>query len=289
MTMPVVIMVPLVLWALVLGLTPVSQLRVLRFVHLTDVELTDDNAALVMDGIVRTRRWRAALTMVLVSCLVAVQILVDQVSISTMTAVVASAGVLVGTVIGELRSAARRGDGPRTASLDVRVESAYVGDWARTGTLVLGVVGVLVAMIATAVTGDVVQGLAALVVSLLPALLDRWATRVILERPRPGEQGHNVVAADDGLRSRALHGIGGVSLFAGACALIAMVAVLLTGRPTPSPVDWVPSTAPISGPLAALVLVAITSAGWISWRLSQRRFVVPSARVASALDEAAEA
>lgn len=287
--MPAVIMVPIVLWALVLGFMPVSELRVLRFVHLTDVELTEDNAALVIDGIVRTRRWRAAVTLVLVSCLVAAQIVVDQVAVSTMTAVVASAGVLVGTVIGELRSAARRGDGPRSASLEVRVESAYVGDWARIGTLVLGIVGVLVALIATAVTGDVVQGLAALVVSLLPALLDRWATRVILERPRPGEQGLDVVAADDGLRSRALHGIGGVSLFASACVVIAVVAVLLAGEPVPPPVDWMPATAPISGPLAALVLVAIASAGWISWRLSQRRFVVPSAHAATALDEAAEA
>jgi hypothetical protein len=287
--MPAVIMVPLVLWALMLGLAPISQRRVLRFVHLTDVELTEGNVTLVIDGMVRTRRWRAAVTLVLVSCLVAVQILLDQVSISTMTAVVVSAGVLVGTVIGELRSAARRGDGPRTASLDVRVESSYVGDWARNGTVVLAAVGVLAALVATAATGDVVDGAGALVVSVLPALLDRWATRVILERPRPSAQGHDMVAADDGLRSRALHGIGGVSIFAGACVVIALLGLLLAGRPAPAPVDWMPATATFSGPLAVAVLVALACAGWGSWRLSQRRFVVPSARVASALDEAAEA
>jgi hypothetical protein len=48
----------------------------------------------------------------------------------------------------------------------------------------------------------------------------------------PAEPGDDVVAADDGLRSRALHAVGGAVVLAGAWSAIALGAGALAGEPS---------------------------------------------------------
>jgi hypothetical protein len=276
--MPTELIIPLLVVVAVgllgFGLMPVSQPRLRDFVLLTGVDLTERNAPFIVDGIARTRRWRIAVALMLVSILSAVEIVYDQLSISTLTGVVAAGGILLGTVIGEVRSVTRRGDGPRSASLEVRRESDYVGSWARVTLGWLALTGVVLGVAGILVTGDAVGVGVASSLAMLPALVDRWVTRVILERPRPSDTSADVVAADDGLRSRALHGIGAAGVLSAVWSVVALAAALLVGAPTRSAVDSVPSHVPISWPLALLLLAILGAGAWKAWTLAQQTFLV---------------
>lgn len=263
------------------GLMPISRPRVGDFVLLTGVELTERNAPVIIDGIARTRRWRIAVALTLVSMLVAVEIVHDRLSISTLTGVVAAGGILLGTVIGEVRSVTRRGDGPRSASLEVRRESDYVGTWARVTLGWLALTGVVLGVAGILVTGDVVGVGVASSLAILPALLDRWVTRVILERPRPSDTSPDVAAADDGLRSRALHGIGAAGVLSGSWSVVALAVGLLVGAPTTPAVDSIASHVPISWPFGLLLLAMLGASAWKAWTLAQQTFLVPVTPVPS--------
>jgi hypothetical protein len=65
-------------------------------------------------------------------------------------------------------------------------------------------------------------------------VVGRWCSRLIVERPIPAA-GRDVVDADAGLRSRALHAIGAAVTLVGGWVVIALAAVAMLGSSEPQP------------------------------------------------------
>ncbi|MFN8148847.1 MAG: hypothetical protein U0R76_15485 [Candidatus Nanopelagicales bacterium] len=202
---------------------PVSRERVDRFVDRTGVAVTASNAAFVVDSLARTMRWRTAAVVVAVGVCVAWNVVRATAQFTLAMGVLLAFAFLLGCVAGEVRNAYRRGDGPRAASLVPRREADFIGGWARvwpTGWLIAAVV--LGALYVALGRGSVVEAVLAVGVVAVSWGLGRWATRTIVERQRPSSSDPDVLAADDGLRSRALHGVAGAVLLAASWSTIAI-------------------------------------------------------------------
>jgi len=264
---------------LVLGLEPVRRGRVERFVERTGVTITASSAPYVVDALTRTRRWRFSAVLVAVSGCVAWNIVANSSTFTTFMGEAVAVAVLVGTLVGELRNAAVRGDAPRTASLVARRESQYVGNWASIGPRVLAVAAIVLGVLtALRHPDDLVAPLVFGGVAVVAWLVSRAATRFVLERPRCADPDPDVLMADEGLRSRALHAIGGATWFVSLWS-VAPLAVfpLMSG------------TEEVNSGLALLLWVGLIAAAIAAWRLAAQPFPVAEldARRADHLDEPA--
>ena len=157
-------------------------------------------------------------------------IVVGSATIDTSTGVIVSAGYFLGALVGEVRSTWARPAGPRSATLATRRESDYVPSWARLWPTVLTVVAVPLTLV-LAVRIDW-QALLLGAAAVIPWAAGRWSTRLIVERPLP-VAGQDVIDADAGLRSRALHAIGGAVCLVESWVVIALVTLLLAGDDLP--------------------------------------------------------
>ena len=260
------------------ALKPVTTKRVAQFVERTGVHLTARNAPIVADGLARTVRWRSAGVLVASSiCLTGLVYsfaLVRTATVGSGTVVVLACGFLAGAVIGEVGNAVHRGDGPRVASLARRDEGDYVGSWARRipAATAAGSVVVWAALCLHThpfVSVDLLAG------AVVPWLVARWATGTILERPRPADTAPDVVAADDGLRSRGLHAVGGPVVLMGTWAFASLVSALLS------------DVRALGAALPVLYVVALLGCARLAWVLAVRPFPVVVRAEAVAAEDAA--
>jgi hypothetical protein len=248
--------------AVAASLAPVSRARLDRFVTRTGVRFTASNAHYVQDALARTMRWRTAGVVLTAAAWLAWDVLHETLNVGTYTGVILATGFLVGSVVGEVGSAVSRGTGPRTASLAARREQDYVGSWARTWPMVVGLLSLVVGPIAAVLRGDAISATLLVAIVLVAWSAGRGCTRLILERPRPGETDPDVVAADDGLRSRALHAVGGAVVLAGSWSVITLVAFLLHGDGS------------LDGLVAGVALLVMAVAARIAWRRATAPFLV---------------
>ena len=269
--MPILVLVLMALAFAVLGvglaqiaisLGPVPRPRLDRFVTRTGVRFTAANAPYVLDALARTMRWRTAGVVVAAATWLAWDVLHETLAVGTYTGVVLATGFLVGSVVGEVGSAVSRGAGPRSASLVVRREEDYVGSWARTWPMVVGLLSLLLAPIVAVGRSEPVGAGILLAIVLAAWAAGRGCTRLVLERPRPSDVDTDVVAADDGLRSRALHAVGGAVVLAGAWSLITLVLFGLVGDARDGGLAAV----------AGLVLMAVVAR--VAWRRATGAFRV---------------
>lgn len=265
--------------AVVWSVLPVSYERAEKFVERTGVTLTATNAAYVVDAIARTRRYRAAAVLLTLAVAIAWGIVSGVVSFTTVTGVGLASAVLVGTVVGELRNASVRADGPRSATLSARQESQYVGSWARTAPSFLAALSVVLLVAALVVAPGFALGAAvAALVALSAWGISRWATGFVVERPRPATTDSNVLAADDGLRSRALHAIGGAASLVAGWAVVLLGALLFVG----------PRGEQTNTPLALLAWILMIGVAAAAWAAGSKEFLVASSVQAEAVADAVE-
>jgi hypothetical protein len=245
-----------------ISLGPVPRPRLDRFVARTGVRFSAANAPYVLDALARTMRWRTSGVVLAAAVWLAWDVLHETLAVGTYTGVVLATGFLIGSVVGEVGSAVSRGTGPRSASLIARREQDYVGSWARTWPMIVCLLSLLVAPIVAVGRSEPV-GVGILLAIVLAAWgAGRACTRLILERPRPADDDPDVVAADDGLRSRALHAVGGAVVLAGAWSAIAVVSVGMQGDASRDGV--------VAG--AALVVMAVVAR--VAWRRATAAFLV---------------
>jgi hypothetical protein len=264
----VLVLLVLVLLALLLigsALKPVTTKRVAQFVDRTGVHLTPRNAPIVADGLARTVRWRSAGVLVASSiCLTGLVYsfsLARTATLGSGLVVVLACGFLTGAVVGEVGNAVHRGDGPRVASLARRDEADYVGPWARRIPAVAAA-GSVVAWAVLCLHAHAVLSVDLLAGAVVPWLVARWSTGTILARPRPADDAPDVVAADDGLRSRGLHAVGGPVVLVGTWAFVSLVSALLTDLGVAHPA------------LPVVYVVALLACARLAWVLAVRRFPV---------------
>jgi hypothetical protein len=244
------------------SLGPVSRARLDRFVTRTGVRFTASNSHYVLDALARTMRWRTAGVVLTAAAWLAWDVLHETLEVGTYTGVILATGFLVGSVVGEVGSAVSRGTGPRTASLAVRREQDYVGSWARSWPMVVGLLSLVVGPVAAVVRGDGVSATLLAAIVLVAWAAGRGCTRLILERPRPEGADADVLAADDGLRSRALHAVGGAVVLAGSWSAVTLMAFLLQGDGSRD------------GLVAGVALLVMAVVARITWRRATASFRV---------------
>jgi hypothetical protein len=264
---------------LILGLEPLRRGRIERFVERTGVTVTASSAPYVVDALTRTRRWRFSAVLVAVSGCFAWNIVTDSSTFTTFMGEAVAVAVLFGTLVGELRNATVRGDAPRTASLVARQESHYVGSWA--SVCPRAVAGVAIALgVVTALRhgDDLIAPVVFGGVAVAAWVVSRAATRFVLERPRCADPDPDVLAADEGLRSRALHAIGGATCFVSLWSVAPLVVF-----------PFMSGTEENNTPLALLLWLGLLVAAIVSWRLAAQPFPIggPGARPSGFADEPA--
>lgn len=256
------------LGVLVTTVLPVSYERAEQFVERTGVHLTVTNASYVVDAIARTRRWRAAAVLLTLAVSIAWNLVAGTATFSFVTGISLAAAVLLGTVVGELRNASVRADGPRSATLSRRDESQYVGSWARTAPALLAVLAVVLVVVDLLVVPGLAVGI--LLMGLLAVAAwaaSRWVTRFVVERPRPASADASIVAADDGLRSRALHAIGATTLLVSGWSVMLLAAFPFLG----------PTGEQTNTPLAVLAWTLLVGIAIAAWSFGRTPFLVPGA------------
>jgi hypothetical protein len=246
----------------VVSLGPVTRPRLDRFVARTGVRFTAANAPHVLDALARTMRWRTAGVVLASAVWVAWAVLHESLTVGTYTGVILATGFLVGSVVGEIGNAVSRGSGPRTASLAARHEQDYVGSWARTWPASAAVISLVIGVIAGVVRRDAVAAGLLVAIVLAAWAAGRGCTRLILERPRPPETDATIVAADDGLRSRALHAVGGAVVLAGSWSAITLAAFLVQGEGSSG------------GLLAGVALLVMAVVARMAWSRATGPFLV---------------
>jgi hypothetical protein len=250
--------------AVVRSFLPVSYDRAGQFVQRTGVELTRTNALYVVDAIARTRRWRAAFLLLATAGWISWNMAAGTADLTIATGVAFAAAVLGGTVLGELRNASARASGPRAASLTARQEPQYVGAWARRTPLLLAVVATVLLPV-DLVVSDAHWLVVALAVAAVGAwAVGRWAARFVVDRPRPVDADSSVIAADDGLRSRALHAIGAAAVLAAGWGAVVLAVLPLLG-PTEEQTD---------SPWAVLAWMVLGGIAWAAWKRGSAPFLV---------------
>lgn len=197
-------------------LRPVERYEIGEVAAASDLVLTRDNAPVVVEWIARTRLWRTVGVLAALAGMVAWAVLewstAQSFTIGLTVLLWGLIGYWAGSVLAELGTArALAGDGPRSASLAPREMAQYVGRWASLWPFRLAVVGGVSTLVALAL-GDRswwlwASGLGAVVV----AVVTRAVSRYVLDRPQP-VQSDDLAAADDAVRSRSLHALGGTAV-----------------------------------------------------------------------------
>jgi hypothetical protein len=214
-------------------LRPVERAEVEEVAELSDLDVTIDNVGLVVDAIARTRLWRTVGVLVAVAGCVGWVVVVamreQRLTFELAFLLWGLIGYWAGSVVAELRTAQTDpGDGPRTASLERRELTDYVGSWAAVWPRRLGLAGAIAGALALA-TGSrdpwvIGFGLGAAAISVAGLVVAQY----VLERSRP-DLAPDVAAADDAVRSRSLHAIGGATVGIGIwAASIAVAGAILT-------------------------------------------------------------
>jgi hypothetical protein len=232
---------------------PVSRVRVERFARRQRLTITADNGNQVIRYLATVRRWRTA-------GLVAGLVLSVGLHMPTewrFDFQILFAGWFAGALVAEAR-VAHLDIGPRrVASLQPRRPSSYLtrSAWA----LVPVAAGVAVALgLATtivATTGAARPGWTAglwLAVALLVAAAVRIVQIRVLRRPQPLAP-HDVLAADDAVRSRSLHVLAG-----GGAALVLLCALAQLGATIPTS----PAAAEGVVVVRTLGVFAVAALGW---------------------------
>jgi hypothetical protein len=197
-------------------LRPVDRYEIGEVAAASNLTITADNAGIVADAVARTRMWRTLGVLGALVGLVAAAFVQwsseSQLSISLTVLLWGLVGYWIGSVLAELATARSLvGDGPRSASLAPREMPQYVGAWAARWPLRLAVIGAASSVIALLLGAREwwvwSSGLGAVVV----ALVTRAVSRYVLDRPQP-VLADDVAAADDAVRSRSLHALGGTAV-----------------------------------------------------------------------------
>lgn len=197
-------------------LRPVQRYEVGEVAAASGLLITADNVPIVVESIATTRLWRTVGVLLAIAGLAAAAVFAwtssQSFTVPLTVLLWGLVGYWVGSVIAEFSTArALTSEGPRSASLSTREMRHYVGPWASQWPLRLAVVGGLSAVVGLAL-GDRswwlwASGLGAVVV----ALVTRSISRYVLDRAQP-VQPPDVAAADDAVRSRSLHALGGTAV-----------------------------------------------------------------------------
>lgn len=197
-------------------LRPVERREIGEVAALSGLAVTVDNAPVIQEWVARTRLWRTLGVLGALAGMLAFAVFSwrswQSLDIPLTILLWGLVGYWVGSVVAELATArAMRGDGPRSASLTPREMSAYVGPWAAQWPLRLAAAGA-VGMVVMLALGERswwvwACGLGAIVVAVVTRLVSRY----VLDRPQP-VQAEDVSAADDAVRSRSLHALGGTAV-----------------------------------------------------------------------------
>ena len=268
-------------------LRPVERCEVEELAELSDLDVTASNVGLLVDAIARTRLWRTVGVLVAVAACVcwmaAVAMREQRLTFELAFLLWGLIGYWAGSVVAELRTAQTDpGDGPRTASLERRELTDYVGSWAAVWPRRLGLAGAIAGALALA-TGSrdpwvIGFGLGAAAISVAGLVVAQY----VLERSRP-DLAPDVAAADDAVRSRSLHAIGGATVGIGIwTASIAVAGAILTALARAvgdDPSVVLAGQAELLGGLYGLVLVvfclALPITGFVvGRRLGRRPFPV---------------
>ena len=194
---------------------PVSRTRVERFARREQLTITPGNGDHVIRYLATTRRWRVVGLGGGIAASI-LHYLPNEVRFDTS---IVFAGWFAGALVAEVRVDHLRHGARRAALVRARRATDYVGR----ATWALGPVSAVVAVLAAgaalagAATGRAApdgSAVAWLLISVGIAVAVRLVQRRVLRRPQPLAP-HDVIAADDAIRSRALH-----VLSAGGAALV---------------------------------------------------------------------
>jgi hypothetical protein len=197
-------------------LRPVERYEIGEVADASGLVITAANAPVVVEWIARTRLWRTVGVLAALAGMVAWAVVQWSTARSlTITLTVLLWGLIgywVGSVVAELGTArALTGDGPRSASLAPREMAQYVGRWASRWPLRLAVVGGVSMLVALGLGGGTWWNWACGLGTIVVAAVTRAVSRYVLDRPQP-VQADDVAAADDAVRSRSLHALGGTAV-----------------------------------------------------------------------------
>jgi hypothetical protein len=255
----------LVLYAvlvLLLRLRPVEREEVEELAELSDLAVTETNVGLLVDAVARTRLWRTVgvLAAVLASLtyMVVVALRESRLTFELSFLLWGLIGYWAGSIVAELRTAsAEPEDGVRIASVEPRELTAYVGTWAAAWPRRLGLIGAVAgggALMAGSRDPWIIgSGLGAAAVSVVGLVVAQY----ILERARP-DLAPDTAAADDALRSRSLHAVGGSTVGIGIwTSSIAVAGLLATVLAAASGGDPARAAAPDGSVLEGLYVLVI--------------------------------
>lgn len=209
----VVLVLGLWLWY---RLRPVERREIAEVAAAADLDVTLDNAPVVQEWVARTRLWRTVGVLCAMGGLLAEAVVswrsAQSVDIPLTILLWGLVGYWIGSVVAELTTArAMRGDGPRSASLAPRELSSYVGAWAARWPSRLAAAGAA-GMAVTLALGERSWWVWACGLGVIAvAVVTRLVSRYVLDRPQP-VQAEDVSAADDAVRSRSLHALGGTAV-----------------------------------------------------------------------------
>ena len=274
-------------------LRPVERREIAEVAAASALAITVDNAPVVQEWVARTRLWRTLGVLGAIAGMLAYAVLswrsARSFDLPLTILLWGLVGYWAGSVVAELATArAMRGDGPRSASLTPREMSAYVGAWAARWPLRLAAAGAL-GMVTTLALGERSWWVWACGLGVVAvALVTRLVSRYVLDRPQP-VQAEDVSAADDAVRSRSLHALGGtavgIAIWLASISLGAAASMLLARTGVDSALTDADGSTTALGFTAAVVLlvwaVLLPIVGFIiGRRLARRPFAVrPPVRV----------
>jgi hypothetical protein len=244
--------------ALVVGQAwgPVSRGQLLRFARRQELVITPTNGELVIRYLAHTRRWRAAGVVAGIAVAAAANLSVGWWFVTALFV-----GWFIGAIIAEARLAAGPPGARRVASLQPRTFHRYVDrfSWYLLPVALLFAVAVAIVAIPEA---RAVRQITLLVLAIgITAIVMVTRSRIVA-RAQPYERAE-LIAADDAIRSRALHVVSG----GGAALVLMCVGAQLHFYAMSA------SSYPVAEGLAA---VATYGGALIGWMIGTARFRAPA-------------
>lgn len=218
-----------VVWAMV---APVSRSRLERFARRQQLQITPDNGDLVIRYLAITRRWRAG--GILVAFGLGIVWLSTRIDFSgEINLLQLFAGWFAGAVLAEARLARTPAGPVRLAALQPRDPSMYLpryAQWLVPAALAVSVaLGLVTVTLAAAGRSPDVRTAAVAQVAAVAVASMVWAVgRHVLSRPQPVLP-PDQLAADDAIRSRALHVLAGSGTALVLYAVISQLSALADG------------------------------------------------------------
>lgn len=218
-----------VVWAMV---APVSRSRLERFARRQQLQITPDNGDLVIRYLAITRRWRAG--GILVAFGLGIVWLSTRIDFSgEINLLQLFAGWFAGAVLAEARLARTPAGPVRLAALQPRDPSMYLpryAQWLVPAALAVSVaLGLVTVTLAAAGRSPDVRTAAVAQVAAVAVAGMVWAVgRHVLSRPQPVLP-PDKLAADDAIRSRALHVLAGSGTALVLYAVISQLSALADG------------------------------------------------------------